>query len=94
LLWPRICRELQKLGIKNEDARYVLANGTQSEIVISANFRQLRHMFCVRCGRHAQWEIRDIALQMLRIMKKEAPSVFGDFVIDEETSTAHTPFYS
>ena len=87
-------RELQKLGIKNEDARYVLANGTQSEIVISANFRQLRHMFCVRCGRHAQWEIRDIALQMLRIMKKEAPSVFGDFVIDEETSTAHTPFYS
>jgi hypothetical protein len=32
----------------------------------------------------------DVALQMLRIMKKEAPSVFGDFVIDEETATAKT----
>jgi len=87
-------RELQKLGIKNEDARYVLANGTQSEILLSANFRQLRHMFCVRCDRHAQWEIRNVALQMLRIMKKEAPSVFGDFVIDEETATACTAFPS
>jgi len=31
---------------------------------------------------------------MLRIMKKEAPSVFGDFVIEEESATACTPFPS
>lgn len=86
--------KLQELGIKNEDARFVLPNAVQSEIVVSANFRQLRHMFCVRCDRHAQWEIRNVALEMLRIMKKEAPSVFGDFVIDEETATAYTPFSS
>jgi len=87
-------RKLQELGIKNEDARFVLPNAVQSEIVISANFRELRHIFCVRCDRHAQWEIREVALQMLRIMKKEAPSVFGDFVIDEEMGTACTPFPS
>lgn len=86
--------KLQELGIKNEDARFVLPNAVQSEIVISANFRELRHIFCVRCDRHAQWEIRNVALQMLRIMKKEAPSVFEDFEIDEETSTAYTPFPS
>lgn len=86
--------KLQELGIKNEDARFVLPNAVQSEIVLSANFRELRHIFCVRCDRHAQWEIREVALQMLRIMKKEAPSVFGDFVIDEETATAYTPFPS
>lgn len=86
--------KLQELGIKNEDARFVLPNAVHSEIVISANFRQLRHMFCVRCDRHAQWEIRNIALQMLRIMKNKAPSAFGDFVIDEETATAYTPFPS
>ncbi|MBN2269776.1 MAG: FAD-dependent thymidylate synthase [Sedimentisphaerales bacterium] len=85
---------LQELGISNEDARFVLPNAVQSEIVISANFRQLRHIFCVRCDRHAQWEIREVALQMLRIMKKEAPSVFRDFEINEETATAHTPFWS
>jgi thymidylate synthase (FAD) len=46
-------RELQKLGVNNEHARFVLPNAVESEIVISANFRQLRHIFCVRCDRHA-----------------------------------------
>lgn len=86
--------KLQELGINNEDARFVLPNAVQSQIVISANFRQLRHIFCVRCDKHAQWEIREVALQMLRIMKKEAPSAFGDFEINEETATARTPFWS
>jgi thymidylate synthase (FAD) len=86
--------KLQELGIKNEDARLVLPNAVQSEIVISANFRELRHIFCVRCERHAQWEIRNAALQMLHIIKKEAPLVFGDFMINEETTTASTPFPS
>jgi thymidylate synthase (FAD) len=86
--------KLQELGIKNEDARFVLPNAVQSEIVISANFRELRHILSVRCDRHAQWEIRNVALQMLRIMKEQAPSVFGDFVIDEETATACTSFPS
>jgi len=86
--------KLQELGIKNEDARFVLPNAVQSEIVISANFRELRHILSVRCDRHAQWEIRNVALQMLRILKEEASSVFGDFVIDEEMGTACTPFPS
>jgi len=86
--------KLQELGIKNEDARFVLPNAVQSEIVISANFRELRHIFYVRCNRHAQWEIRNVALQMLRIMKKEAPSVFQDFLIDQEAAAAYTPFAS
>ena len=86
--------KLQELGIKNEDARFVLPNAVQSEIVISANLREFRHILCIRCDRHAQWEIRNIALQMLRILKEEAPSVFGDFVINEEMGTAFTPFPS
>ena len=86
--------KLQELGIKNEDARFVLPNAVQSEIVISANFRELRHIFCVRCNSHAQWEIRNVVLQMFRIMKKEAPSVFQDFLIYEEAAAAYTPFAS
>lgn len=85
-------RQLQAMGIKNEDARFVLPNAVQSVIVLSANFRELRHIFSVRCNQHAQWEIRSVALQMLRILKEEAPSVFEDFVIDEEMGTAYTPF--
>ncbi len=85
---------LQELGVANQDARFVLPNAVRSEIVISANFRELRHIFCLRCSRHAQWEIRRVALQMLRIMKRTAPAIFSDFEIDEENRTAHTPFPS
>ena len=82
--------QLQELGIRNEDARFVLPNATESEIVISANFRELRHIFYMRCAPAAQWEIRRIALQMLRIMKEKAPTVFEDFIIDEEKGIATT----
>lgn len=65
----------------NEDARFLLPNACVSQIVISANFRELRHIFTVRCGPHAQWEIRGVALAMLKIMQWMAPSVFDDLKI-------------
>ncbi len=65
-------------GLRNEDARFVLPNACQSEIVISFNFREARHVFEVRCDKHAQWEIRAAAKEMLKILNKEAPSVFED----------------
>ncbi len=86
--------KLQKMGIKNEDARFLLPNAVQSEIVISANLRELRHIFCLRFHKKAQWEIRSVAMQMLRLIKEQAPSVFADFVVNEQTATAHTPFPS
>jgi len=80
--------EMVKAGVPKEDARYILPNATVSEIVISANFRELRHIFEIRCVERAHWEIREICLEMLKIMKKEAPIVFWDFVIDEKNKTA------
>jgi thymidylate synthase (FAD) len=80
--------KLRELGIKKEDARFVLPNALESQIVFSANFRELRFIFSLRLHRSAQWEIRRVCLEMLKIMQREAPSVFGDFIIDEETITA------
>lgn len=82
-------QEMVKADIPKEDARYILPNATTSEIVISANFRELRHIFAIRCVERAHWEIREICLEMLRIMKKQAPIVFWDFHIDEEKSIAY-----
>jgi thymidylate synthase (FAD) len=65
-----------------------LPNATTSEIVISSNFRELRHFFWVRTHERAHWEIRHIACEMLKIMKEKAPFVFWDFVIDEINMTA------
>jgi thymidylate synthase (FAD) len=80
--------EMLDSGVPPEDARYILPNGTTSEIVITANFRELRHFFWVRTNERAHWEIRFVAVQMLRIMKERAPMVFWDFVIDENNMTA------
>lgn len=84
----RAYQTLRALGIKKEDARFVLPNALESQIVFSANFRELRFIFSLRLSRRAQWEIRRVTMEMLRIMQEEAPSVFGDFVIDEAATTA------
>lgn len=68
-------------SLKNEDARFVLPNACASEIVISANFREFRHIFEVRCTPRAQWEIRQACSFMLRELYRHAPSVFQDQMI-------------
>lgn len=73
-------RKWKGLGLRNEDARFVLPNACATEIVISANFREFRHVFRVRCDSHAQWEIRAACCRMLRILHEAAPSVFADLI--------------
>ena len=65
-------------GLKNEDARFVLPNACTTEMVVSANFREWRHVFSVRCHRRAQWEIREVCLAMLQALNRHAPHVFAD----------------
>jgi thymidylate synthase (FAD) len=76
--------KLNGLKIKKEDARYVLPNAVESQIVVSANFREWRNIINLRGKAQAQWEIRRVAIEILKILKKHAPNVFGDFEIDEE----------
>ena len=68
----------KKRGIKSEDARFVLPNACATDIMITANFREFRHIFKLRCESHAQWEIQEIALMMLKDLHARAPSVFQD----------------
>ena len=77
-------QELQKLGIKKEDARFVLPNATESQIVVTANLREWRHIIELRSEPGAQWEIREAAIEILKILKKHAPTIFEDLEIDKE----------
>lgn len=71
-------KKWKDLGLKNEDARFVLPNACTTEMVVSANFREWRHVFQVRCHRRAQWEIRDACVEMLKLLNQQAPHVFAD----------------
>ncbi|RBP67380.1 thymidylate synthase (FAD) [Alkalibaculum bacchi] len=59
-----------------EDARYVLPNACETKIVATMNARELLHFFNHRCCNRAQWEIRELATQMLILVKKVAPILF------------------
>ena len=67
----RNCSELYEemlaAGIPPEDARFVLPNATETKIMISMNARELHHFFALRLCRRAQWEIREMAGEMLKI---------------------------
>ncbi|MBN1531881.1 MAG: FAD-dependent thymidylate synthase [Spirochaetes bacterium] len=86
----RAYARLREMGIRKEDARFILPNALESQIVFSANFRELRAVFSLRLEKSAQWEIRRVCMRMLKLLQKEAPSVFGDFVIDDEEETARS----
>ena len=72
--------KLCELGIKREDARMLLPNSSETKIVVTANFREWRHFFEVRCDKHAQWEIRSFALSLLHWLatNDETKDIFID----------------
>lgn len=67
-----------KDGIPEEDARYILPQGIATRLMMTANARELRHFFSLRCCSRAQWEIMAIANEMLRQCKEVAPVLFSD----------------
>ena len=73
-------RWLLKLGMKPEDARFVLPNACQTTITVSGNFREWRNFLQLRLSPRAQWEIRKLAKLVLEQLNEIAPSVFGDLV--------------
>ncbi|HEX9024723.1 MAG TPA: FAD-dependent thymidylate synthase [Geobacteraceae bacterium] len=65
-------------GIPAEDARYILPNATETKILVTMNARELLHFFSLRCCERAQWEIREMALEMLKLAKEVAPIIFRE----------------
>ena len=71
-------RELLDAGVPAEDARFVLPNAAATKLVLTMNARELHHFFALRCCRRAQWEIRAMAKEMLRLARQAAPLLFAD----------------
>lgn len=65
-------------NIEAEDARYILPQAIETKIIITANARELLHIFRLRCCNKAQWEIRKVAKSMLKEVKAVAPNIFAN----------------
>ncbi|OPY74709.1 MAG: Thymidylate synthase ThyX [Syntrophorhabdus sp. PtaU1.Bin050] len=66
----------RSLESAREDARFVLPNAAETKIMVTMNARELLHFFSMRLCNRAQWEIRDMAFQMLKLVKSVAPTLF------------------
>lgn len=75
------CQWQEKLGgageAANQDARFVLPNAAATRLLVTMNVRELLHFFELRCCNRAQWEIREMAWQMLACCKQAAPALFA-----------------
>jgi len=71
---------VEKLGNSgestSEDDRFVLPNAAETKMMVTMNARELLHFFNLRCCNRAQWEIRALALEMLRLVRAVAPAIF------------------
>ena len=59
-----------------EDARFVLPNSCETQMIMTMNARSLMNFFKHRCCNRAQWEIKEIADQMLKLVLEVAPNIF------------------
>ncbi len=71
-------KEARSKAVKkaNEDARFVLPNACETKIVVTMNVRSLFNFFRHRCCSRAQWEIKAVADEMLKLCREVAPNVF------------------
>jgi thymidylate synthase (FAD) len=69
-------QKLLQFGVPKEDARFILPNAARTNIIVTMNARELNHFFNLRCCARSQWEIREVANEMLKQAKKVAPALF------------------
>ena len=78
--YNNMVKKLNEMGVKgesaNQDARFILPNAAETKIMVTMNARELLHFFRQRCCNRAQWEIRRMSEEMLRLVKKTAPTIF------------------
>lgn len=73
------CKLLEN-GIKPEDARYILPMGTPTNLTMTVNFRELRHILKLRLDSKAQWEIQDLCKEIVKLLDKKGWSwLYDDF---------------
>src|SRR3954470_1245622 len=76
-----VADKVHRRKMAREAARGVLPNATETKIVVTGNARAWRTMLELRAGEGAEMEIRRLAVAVLRLLQREAPGFFSDFVI-------------
>lgn len=69
--------DLSNLGA--ETLSYLYVSGRTIDVMTTMNARELLWFFKLRTCDRAQWEIREIAINMLKLLKAKYPKIFSKF---------------
>ena len=85
LLWKETMARLEKNyfalrqnGARPEEARSILPNSLKTEIFMTANLREWRHILKLRTDKAAHPQMREIALKIYKILVEKLPALFDD----------------
>jgi thymidylate synthase (FAD) len=73
----RVYKELLEAGVKKEDARFVLPEGTKTELIVTGNLQAWLDFVHLRADKHAQWEIRKVAREINNTLAEECKGLFN-----------------
>ncbi|MCL6591171.1 MAG: FAD-dependent thymidylate synthase [Firmicutes bacterium] len=73
----KIYYQFLNLGVLKEDLVYLYLSGNVLDVITTINARELIHFFHLRTCQRAQWEIRNIAIDMLKKVRQVAPAIFN-----------------
>ena len=83
--WKKDCEKAEKAyfklledGYSPQQARMVLPNCTKTEVGVTANYREWRHILKLRTAPDAHPDMRDLMSGLLTELKGKLPAVFGD----------------
>lgn len=80
--------ELRKNGLKPEEACSILPDSLKTEIFVTANLREWRHIFALRCAPASHPQMREIMVPLLHAFQNEFSPIFDDFYINYEKKIA------
>lgn len=69
-------REALKLGMKKEDARYILPQSCTTQLNMTGNFQMWQDLLRNRTKPAAQWEVREVAIEIQKYLHDIAPEIF------------------
>lgn len=74
--------QLLKGGASPQQARAALPNSVKTEIVMTANLREMRHILKLRTSKHAHPQFREVSVPLLAECKNTIPVIFDDIEAD------------
>lgn len=81
---------LLEKGARPEEARSVLPSSLKTEVIMTCNLREWRHVLDQRCSRAAHGQMREIMLPLLRDLRERIPVVLDD-VYERHLGAAEQP---